>query len=382
MVRPSILLVDDEPAILDGWVDLLRRTYHVRCATSGAEALVALAAEPVDVLVADEQMPGMNGIELLRQARVASPGTVAIMVTGSASPDIPMRAINEASVFRFLRKPCSGRDLAGCIAEAVAAQGGLTAAREAQQRRREHDEASALFERAMANLWLATQPIGRASVRAAFAYEVLVRSTEPGVPHGGAFIALAERVRRIPELEQRIRTEAAKLVPQIPGDACLFVNVHALSLEVGDLGMPSCPLTAHASRVVLEVTENASAEDIVRAGPRLAACRAAGFRLALDDLGAGAAGLGSVAALQPNYAKLDQALVRRVHEDDVRSRIVRGLVGLCRELDIELVAEGVETDAEYRHLVSLGCDLVQGYRVARPAAGFPLLEFPEPAAAA
>jgi EAL domain-containing protein (putative c-di-GMP-specific phosphodiesterase class I)/CheY-like chemotaxis protein len=382
MNRPTVLIVDDERSTLEGWTDLLQRQYRLVCASNGEDALAVLRADPVDVIVCEERMPGMSGIDMLRRARVQSPATVAIMVTGSAAPDIAIRAINEAGVFRFLRKPCDGRELSASIADAVVAQQGLRAVRDAERRHLEQGVLSERFDRAMANLWLATQPIGRASSRSAFAYEVLVRTTEPSVPNGGVFVHLAEQTGRVLELEQTIRRRAALLAEELPLGAQLFVNVHAESLRVDDLGSPQCPLTAFADRVVLEVTENAGPDDIIAAGPRLAAYRRAGFRLALDDLGAGAAGLGSVAALQPDFAKLDQALVRNVHEDVVRSRIVRGLVGLCRELGIELVAEGVETDAEYHHLVRMGCDLVQGYRVARPARGFPTLDWPDHALAA
>ncbi len=377
MTFPTVLLVDDDRFVTEAWVDIFRRQpYQVLTAGSGTAALELLRARAVNVLVADENMPGMSGLDLLTAARELSPGTVAIMVTGSSSPETAIRAINEAGVFRFLRKPCDPRHLLAAVAEAAAAQTGVAYARDAQRRRAEEVELGARFERSLAAIWLATQPIGRASARSAFAYEVLVRTREPTVTNGGEFISLAERTGRVLELEREIRRRAADLAERLPAGACLFVNVHAESLRASELGSDDCPLTRFADRVVLEVTENASAEDILAASDRLAAWRERGFRLALDDLGAGSAGLGSLAALQPHFAKLDQALVRGVEGDRVRSRIIRGLLGLCRELDIELVAEGVETVAEYEHLLSIGSDFVQGYLVARPAEGFPDLRWP------
>jgi EAL domain-containing protein (putative c-di-GMP-specific phosphodiesterase class I) len=93
--------------------------------------------------------------------------------------------------------------------------------------------------------------------------------------------------------------------------------------------------------------------------------------VAIDDIGAGYAGLTSVALFEPNIVKLDMALVRDVHLQPTKRALVRSLAVACRELDIELVAEGIESSAERDALVDLGCDLFQGYAFARPGPAFP-----------
>ena len=106
----------------------------------------------------------------------------------------------------------------------------------------------------------------------------------------------------------------------------------------------------------------------------VAACvarlKALGFHMAIDDLGAGYAGLTSFTQLEPEVAKLDMSLVRGVDTDSRRQSIVRSMKSLCDELGMTVIAEGVETPAERDTLAELGCDLLQGYLFGKPARGF------------
>jgi EAL domain-containing protein (putative c-di-GMP-specific phosphodiesterase class I) len=92
--------------------------------------------------------------------------------------------------------------------------------------------------------------------------------------------------------------------------------------------------------------------------------------VAVDDLGAGYAGLTSFAMLSPEVVKIDMSLVRGIDQNPVTQRIIRSVVTLCRDMRVNLVAEGVETAAERDTLLALGCDLLQGYFFGRPAPTF------------
>jgi signal transduction histidine kinase len=118
--RPRILCVDDEPLVLKSLADILRRRYDVTTAGSGEAGLHALADNgSFDVVVSDFLMPGMSGAEFLALARVASPDSVRVLLTGQASLDHAITVVNEASIFRFLTKPCSPTVLLQSIDEAV-----------------------------------------------------------------------------------------------------------------------------------------------------------------------------------------------------------------------------------------------------------------------
>ena len=99
---------------------------------------------------------------------------------------------------------------------------------------------------------------------------------------------------------------------------------------------------------------------------RIARLREMGFRIAVDDLGAGYAGLTSFAQLEPEVVKLDMSLVRNVHSSAVKQKLVRSMTSLCSDMGIAVVAEGIEIIEERDVIIDLGCDLLQGYLYARP----------------
>ncbi|MDR2240406.1 MAG: response regulator [Zoogloeaceae bacterium] len=119
--KATLLFVDDEELIVKLLSMLFRNGYNVLTATSGKEALKLLAGNQVDVLVSDQRMPGMAGIDLLREARRVSPGTTPILLTGYSDLMAIVGSINEGEVFRFLSKPWNDTEIRQTIADAVTA---------------------------------------------------------------------------------------------------------------------------------------------------------------------------------------------------------------------------------------------------------------------
>ena len=116
----TILLVDDEPHVTDALKRALRREpYALLAATSGAAAQQILDRQHVDVVVSDEQMPGMSGSEFLSKVRKQFPETIRIVLSGQASLGAAVRAINEGEVYRFFLKPCNPTDLIFTIQRAL-----------------------------------------------------------------------------------------------------------------------------------------------------------------------------------------------------------------------------------------------------------------------
>ena len=120
-------------------------------------------------------------------------------------------------------------------------------------------------------------------------------------------------------------------------------------------------------RLIFEFTENEQMADPAHVGSIVAAYRKMGFGTALDDFGAGHAGLTLLARFQPDIIKIDMELVRGIESSLPRRVIVGGIASMCRELGITLIAEGVETEAELRALRSIGIRYLQGFLLARPA---------------
>jgi DNA-binding NtrC family response regulator len=137
----TILLVDDEPRVLDALRRTLREpSYRLMTASNGREALSLIAAGGVDVLVSDIDMPGMNGIELVKEVRRHHPDVIRLLLTGDASLDSALEAINDGEVYRYLVKPWKNAELRQTVQDALARLAELRAASRAGLRgtAREH----------------------------------------------------------------------------------------------------------------------------------------------------------------------------------------------------------------------------------------------------
>ncbi len=198
-----------------------------------------------------------------------------------------------------------------------------------------------------------------------------MRTSEPALPHPGAVLEAAERLGRLPELGRRVRTLSAEAFAHAPEDALLFVNLHTEDLLDAALFDVDAPLTKMANRIVLEITERSAIDNIKDIQARVSVLRYHGFRLAIDDLGAGYAGLSSFVALEPEFVKLDISLVRNLHEPEVRQRLVASITSLCKDMNMKVIAEGIEVAEERKMISGFGCSLQQGYLFARPGSPFP-----------
>lgn len=120
-IKARVLFVDDEPRVLTTMRMLFRSHYEVHLANSGAMALEFLRNNAVDVIVSDQRMPGMTGIEMLRTARELNPNAMRILLTGYSDLNAIIGSINEGEIFRFVNKPWSNEELTATVARAVTA---------------------------------------------------------------------------------------------------------------------------------------------------------------------------------------------------------------------------------------------------------------------
>jgi EAL domain-containing protein (putative c-di-GMP-specific phosphodiesterase class I) len=173
-------------------------------------------------------------------------------------------------------------------------------------------------------------------------------------------------------LGRRIWQSAGEILRANQDNWFLFVNLHPDELMDARLLSADSPFAGAAHRVVLEITERASLASNHDVKARAAALRAQGFRLAVDDLGAGYAGLSTFALLEPEIVKIDMTLTRGIDQSPVKQKLVASMLALCSEIGVETVVEGVETPAERDMLIGLGCDLLQGFLFAHPGPPFPV----------
>src|SRR2546427_9260698 len=117
--QASILVVDDEADVVESIRELLRLDYRVLVATRTSEAMAILQERPVDVVMTDQRMPEMTGVELLHHVRETQPDTVRLLFTGYADVRAVIDAINQGSVYRYITKPWDATELQAVIRDAV-----------------------------------------------------------------------------------------------------------------------------------------------------------------------------------------------------------------------------------------------------------------------
>ena len=206
--------------------------------------------------------------------------------------------------------------------------------------------------------------------------EALIRWDHPrlGLLPPGAFLPLAEEIGLITELDLWVAgTACAHVVGWPPlGGRTLHVAVNLASATLGD---PRLLPTVRAAlnrnhltpdRLVLEVVESRSLVDLPGVVERLTELRRIGVRISLDDFGTGYSTLTWLSTLPVDQIKIDRTFITTLPDDESLA-LVRGVLALARELDIEVVAEGVETPDQLDALRTAGCTLVQGYLLGRPA---------------
>ncbi|WP_142132526.1 EAL domain-containing protein [Arthrobacter sp. SLBN-83] len=218
---------------------------------------------------------------------------------------------------------------------------------------------------------MAFQPIYDAEARRVWGYEALVR----GMSGEGAYEVLG---RVLPEqryrFDQDCRVKAIELASRLfPADEELMLSINfmpnavyepAACLRATLLAATRCGFPT--SSIMFEFTENEEVVDTGHLTNIITEYRKHGFTTAIDDFGAGHAGLGLLVDFQPDLMKIDMKLIRGIDTSPARQAVVAGIGGIARELGIKVLAEGIETEEEFRVLKAAGIRLFQGYWFAKP----------------
>lgn len=372
-----VLLVDGDAALRKNLRTHLEAVpYRVSEAESGTEGLERIQAGDIDLIVSDVEMTPVSGLDLLQAAQLAAPPSPVILITSAPSVESATAAMRNRAA-GYLVKPFEIPSLLQEVdrvmseIEVAKLQRHLLLERlGAEEYLDDLATTEQLFEKALQELYMAYQPLVRAHDGTVYAYEALVRSKSKKMPTPAQLISAAEVLNRMHDLGRAARRCIADTLDRFPERSePIFVNLHPSELRSSFLCSADEPLHRFAPRIVLEVTERAALSDTVL-GEDLETLRRSGYRVALDDMGEGYAGLSWLVKLQPEIAKLDMSLVRDIHRSAIKREIVRSLVAVCRRSSIMLVAEGVETSVEAEALTDMGCDLLQGYFFGRPSPPF------------
>lgn len=346
-------------------------------AANGVDALHFLDKNSVNVVVIDLEMPIMDGVELIRSLAqkkitssviilsakdpilIASVGTMAeadgLHVLGTFQKPLVLDAL-ECSLLRFIQD-----------------------AKEAAEPKKQPgiDVTALELSQALAQneLLLAFQPKLTMQGLILRGVEALARWAHPtkGMISPAVFIPLAERHGMIDLLTRYLLEQALQQKKRWQQQGLRFhlaFNLSPLSLADADMVDWLCKLTDEyqvpPSEVTLEITENALLGELASAIRTLARLRLKGFHIAIDDYGTGFANAQQLSRVPATELKIDRSLVHRVATRPQQKMILASTINLAKNLNLTTVAEGVETEDDFRVLIELGVDQVQGYYIAKP----------------
>jgi EAL domain-containing protein (putative c-di-GMP-specific phosphodiesterase class I) len=328
------------------------------------EAIDRLDLSAVDVLVVSDTGGLDDAVRVLDHARRRYPetGRLLIAAAAEAGPRLPAAS---AIVHRVLHRPFQVESLQDAIATVEQISRHL---REVADPFGDAEAQSAMLDACTSGglLRYAAQPIVRADTQKVFALELLLRSTHPQLSHPLAVIEAAERSRKVCSLGRALNALAGDFAARLPPEPLLFVNVHPGQFADPDVVGSFAPLLPYAHRTVLEITERASLHDVDGVERAIAGLEACGFRVAVDDLGSGFNSLAVLAQLHPAFIKADMSIVRGAHLESRKQRLLHLLASFASATGAELVAEGVESEAEADAARRCGVHLLQGYLYGKP----------------
>jgi EAL domain-containing protein (putative c-di-GMP-specific phosphodiesterase class I) len=224
------------------------------------------------------------------------------------------------------------------------------------------------------HLGVVFQPIVAMQSGKLFAHEALVRCRLPRFASPPDLFVHAVANGCCGRLGRMIRDIAIPLCSGLP----VFLNVHPQELNESWIVRPDDPIFAHDHDVYLEITESVPLTHFALCLDILNELRSrGGVFLVVDDLGAGYSNLKRIADLNPQVVKLDRDLIAGIDKNPRQQQLVRSVVRLCADLNARVVAEGIETSAEFSALLDTGVDYGQGYLFARPSYPIPAFHWPE-----
>ncbi len=229
------------------------------------------------------------------------------------------------------------------------------------------------------------QPIFTLPDRKLAGFEALIRWEHPekGMIFPDDFIPIAERTGLVKHLDRMMLEKACDLLPQINeiSKRELFLSVNFSGINFGTYNVVRVveDIIKRAGikpeQIKIEITESALIGEPEQAQKALAAFKELGLSVALDDFGTGYSSLGYLHQFAIDDLKIDRSFVAQMHESDRSVDIVKAIIGLAKNFDLRVIAEGIEQEADIKILNILGCDMAQGYFFAKPLLVADAMEF-------
>jgi PAS domain S-box-containing protein len=374
----SALIVDDDPVITEHIVGILRRLGlgNIIAVDDGNKALKLLTQGSVglDFLLCDLSMPNMDGVEFLRHVAESKYAGWIILISGEDSRVLKSVAdlakAHQLNVLGSLEKPLNRELLAELLRK------GCDTLPRGRASPYESLSPDSIREGLKADrVVIYFQPKVDVRTRRVTGVEVLARWADPvrGIVAPAAFIPVAERHGLIDEITNVVFRKAMEQLSRWHAQGISLKM--AVNFSVNSLNSLDLPerLEAKAKSagvcvgdITLEITESGLMENVTTTLEVLSRLRLKGISLSIDDFGTGYSTLEQLQRIPFGELKIDRAFVNGAAEDPSRRAILESSIGLAKKLNMTVVAEGVERPEDWDLVSTLGCDVVQGYYIAKP----------------
>ena len=384
-----ILLIDDEPFMLKLLHRMLERLGHtgaIAC-DSGQEALEHLAQESArdHLIFLDIRMPGMDGVEFIRRlVELRYQGNV-VLISGENDRILAsverLVEIHKLRCLGSLRKPVGIEALTRIMGQELPEPARAAQPPVARAAIVADQLDAAITHGELVNYY---QPQVCLATRQIIGVETLVRWQPPGGPliFPDQFLPLAERCELLTRITQCVLASAMNQVRAWRACGCgesfgVAVNVSMMDLAALDFPDMAAGLADSAgvdpTAITLEVTEGQVMKQLSTVLDVLTRLRLKRFRLSIDDFGTGHSSLAQLRDLPFEELKIDRGFVHGAASNETLRAICIASLRMAQQLNMKVVAEGIEESADWELLVAQGCEVAQGYLVARP---MPAAELP------
>jgi len=343
------------------------------------ERLEAIAPE---IITIDLVMPTLDGVEIMRllaerkcKARIVISSGMGTRVLDAAERSASEHGLDIAGV---ISKPITKEALRSLVGEgSEPKQAAATDSHSAHRDEVEITESGLQGALDRHEFVMAYQPKIECKSGAPAGFEALVRWKHPtmGIVMPDRFIPVAERVGLIDALTEQVFDQSLEWISQSFPDSALKLSLNLSAKSLVDIQMPDnlynlCRRFLIApERIVLELTESSAMVDPILSLDLLTRLRVKGIQLSIDDFGTGYSPMVQLVRLPFSEIKVDRSFVMQAEQSQESRTVIKSIVDLGHSLGLVVTAEGVEDLSTLNYLNSLGCDLAQGYFIARPMAG-------------
>jgi EAL domain-containing protein (putative c-di-GMP-specific phosphodiesterase class I)/CheY-like chemotaxis protein len=379
--RIRVLIAEDEPSVREALAALIKSEPDLDLVAAAGDAVQAIDLARryrPDVAVLDVKMPGGGGSRAARAIRALCPQTRVTALSAYDDRGTVLEMLGAGAV-GYLVKGTPAGEILDAIRSSARGQGSLSSEVtadviktlagqlkreefEVQRRQNEVRQVRRLLDGK--GLWMLFQPVIDLRAGHLIGFEALARFDPEHVNPPTEWFERAAALGMLTELEMvTARSSFARLAGISPG---VFLSVNVSPATLASPSFLEDISSVPGDRIVLEVTEHARVEDYDALNEALRKLRAYGVRLAIDDAGAGFASLQHIIRLAPEFIKLDIGLTRSIDADPVRRALATALISFAKEIGASMIAEGIETEAEFETLRSLGISSGQGFFLGEP----------------